>query len=69
MRTVGRSVTAVIGSPARPLSPEAAKAKFTMCWGAAGLPPERGAGLWDVVTRLETIEDVGALARLCRNSA
>ena len=41
-RTVACAVTSVLGSPERPLSPEAARAKFTPCWDSVhGLPPEQ----------------------------
>jgi hypothetical protein len=46
-RTIACDVAAVLGSPARPLSPEAARAKFTACGGSAAL--------WDVVAALDGI--------------
>jgi aconitate decarboxylase len=55
-RTVACDVADVLGSPAHPLSPEAARAKFAAC-GAS----ER---LWDAVMSLDTLEDAAALARL-----
>jgi aconitate decarboxylase len=64
-RTVARTVTAVFGSPERPLSAEAAKTKFAACWDfVPGLAPVQAAVLWDTVSALDTIEDVRALAGL-----
>jgi aconitate decarboxylase len=51
--TVARDVADVLGSPARPLSPEAARAKFDAC----GAP----ATLWDAAIELETLSDVRVL--------
>ena len=53
--TLACDVTDVLGSPARPLSPEAALAKFAAC----GAP----AALSDTVMSLETRGDAAALAR------
>jgi aconitate decarboxylase len=53
--TVARDVADVLGSPARPLSPEAARAKFDAC----GAP----ATLWDAAIELETLSDVRVLTR------
>jgi 2-methylcitrate dehydratase PrpD len=53
-RTVTCDVAEVLGSPARPLSPEAARAKFTACRASAGL--------WDAVAALDSTEDSSALA-------
>jgi hypothetical protein len=55
-RTLACDVADVLGSPARPLSPDAARAKFATC----GAP----AALWDAVLALDRILDVGVLARL-----
>jgi 2-methylcitrate dehydratase PrpD len=64
-RTVAAAVTSVLGSPARPLSPEAARAKFTDCQQSVpNLPPDQGAALWDAVFALETLDDVRPLAGL-----
>jgi hypothetical protein len=64
-RTVAAAVTSVLGSPERPLSPEAASAKFRECWQSApDLPPEQGAALWDAVLALETLGDVRPLTGL-----
>ena len=64
-RTVAAMVTSVLGSPQRPLSPEAARAKFTNCWQSMhNLPPEQGTALWDAVFALKTLDDVRPLARL-----
>ena len=55
-RTIACDVAAVLGSPARPLSPEAARAKFAAC-GASDR-------LWNAVMSLDTLQDAAALARL-----
>jgi 2-methylcitrate dehydratase PrpD len=55
-RTVSCDVADVLGSPANPLSSEAARAKFAAC-GASDR-------LWDMVMSLDTLEDAAALARL-----
>jgi aconitate decarboxylase len=52
-RIVACDVTAVLGSPARPLSPAQAREKFMAC----GAPPE----LWDGVAALDTMTDVRRL--------
>jgi aconitate decarboxylase len=54
-RTLACDVADVLGSPARPLSPEAARAKFAAC-GASD-------ALWDVVTVLEKLTDCRELLR------
>jgi 2-methylcitrate dehydratase PrpD len=59
-RTVAYDVTDVLGSPARPLSPAAARAKFTTCVQRL----RRGAELWDAVASLEALADSTALTRL-----
>src|SRR5437868_11006540 len=51
--TVARNITAVLGSPAHPLSPEAARAKFDAC----GAP----ATLWDAAMSLQTTADLTVL--------
>jgi 2-methylcitrate dehydratase PrpD len=64
-RTVAGAVTAVLGSPGRPLSPEAARAKFDACWRTVPrLPPERASALWDAIADLERLEDVRALGTM-----
>ena len=55
VHTTACDVTEVLGSPARPLSPEAARAKFAQC-GASD-------ALWDAVMSLETLDDAAVLAR------
>ena len=55
-RTLACDVTEVIGSPARPLSGAAARAKFTTC-GATD-------ALWDTVMSMEMLDDAARLARL-----
>ena len=49
--TISVEVAAVLGSPERPLSPDAARAKFDAC----GAPPE----LWDWAMRLDKADDAG----------
>jgi 2-methylcitrate dehydratase PrpD len=64
-RTVAAAVTSVLGSPERPLSPEAARAKFRNCWQSVhDLPPEQDTALWDAVFALETLDDVCPVAGL-----
>ena len=53
--TIACNVTHVLGSPARPLSLEAARAKFAAC----GAP----AALWDAAMALETAANAGNLLR------
>ena len=60
-RTIACDVAQVLGSPSRPLSAEAARAKFTGCCAAL---PDRGAALWSAVTALETLADGRGLAQL-----
>lgn len=59
-RTITCDVADVLGSPARPLSPAAARGKFAAC--TIDLP--QGAALWDAVMSLDTIDDAAMLARL-----
>ena len=54
-RTVTCEVREVLGSPARPLSDEVARAKFLAC----GAPPE----LWDAVMSLDRAADAGTIAQ------
>jgi aconitate decarboxylase len=64
-RTVACDVSKVLGSPARPLSAGAARAKFDACWAVVGdLAPSSGAALWDAVSALDALEDVRTLASL-----
>ncbi|MBV9825737.1 MAG: hypothetical protein JO001_08690, partial [Alphaproteobacteria bacterium] len=51
--TIGCDVTEVLGSPARPLSTEQARAKFAAC----GAPD----ALWDQVMHLESLDDAARL--------
>ena len=53
--TIACDITEVLGSPSRPLSPDAARAKFAVC----GAP----AALWDAVMTLETAVNTGNLMR------
>jgi hypothetical protein len=48
-RTVTCDVTEILGSPVRPLSTEAARAKFDAC----GAP----AAVWDAAMMIETLAD------------
>jgi len=59
-RTLARDVAQVLGSPARPLSLEAARAKFAAC----GTPP----ALWDAAMALEALGDARDLVRFYRVS-
>ena len=64
-RTVTRSVKAVLGSPVRPLTADAMREKFEMCWRAVSeLPLDQGAALWNRISALENLEDVRVLAVL-----
>ncbi|MGC1888573.1 MAG: hypothetical protein WA709_21200, partial [Stellaceae bacterium] len=55
----------VLGSPERPLSPEAVRAKFRNCWQSVhDILPEQGTALWDAVFALEALDDVRPLAGL-----
>ena len=56
--TVACDVTDILGSPARQLSPEAARAKFTAC----GAP----ASLWDAVISLDGSTDLRSITPNCR---
>ncbi len=53
-RTIACDIGEVLGSPARPLTREAARAKFTGCGGSDPL--------WDAIAALETADDVACLA-------
>ena len=64
-RTVACDVREVLGSPARPLSAKAARAKFDACWAEIGdLAPSAGMALWEAIFALDTLEDVGSLVPL-----
>ena len=64
-RTLACSVTAVLGSPGHPLSPEAARAKFDACWRTLpDFPPQPAMALWDTIDRLEGLEDVRVLGTM-----
>lgn len=64
-RTVTRVVNAVLGSPDRPLSAEAARAKFDVCWRSAPeLSPGQGAALWDTISTFEALDDIRILPTL-----
>jgi len=64
-RTIGCTIKSVLGSPTRPLSPEAARAKFTDCWRSVPeLPLRQGRALWDAVAVLDTLHDVRVLTAL-----
>ena len=55
-RTIACDVADVLGSPTRPLSPDAARAKFDAC--------NAPRNLWDAVTGLETLGNAAALLRI-----
>ena len=59
-RTIVCDVADVVGSPARPLSASAARAKFAECT----VDLAQGAALWDALSVLEAQPDAAALARL-----
>ncbi len=59
-RTIACDVAEVLGSPANPLRPEAARAKFAAC--TADLP--QAAALWDRIMSLDELDNAAALARL-----
>jgi 2-methylcitrate dehydratase PrpD len=59
--TIACDVADVLGSPARPLSPEAARAKFDACCRALS---DRGAALWSAATTLNELSHGANLARL-----
>ena len=64
-RTVACTVTAVLGSPERPLSLEAARAKFDACWRTLPhFPPQRAMALWNTIGGLEGLEDVRVLGTM-----
>ena len=60
------TLAAVLGSPAKPLPPEALRAKFEACWraGPAGLASARAASLIAAVEGLETLTEAAALIAL-----
>jgi aconitate decarboxylase len=60
--TVGCDVADVLGSPARPLSPDAARAKFTACRGSTALW-EYVSSLQETSTEALTAELVGRVER------
>ena len=64
-RTVACDVTQVLGSPARPLSEAAARAKFETCCRSL---PDRGEALWEAAMALDTSKDVGELALAARRT-
>jgi len=59
--TVAYDITAVLGSPRRPLSAEATRAKFEACCQSL---PDRGAALWTAAMAIESTSDSADLARL-----
>jgi 2-methylcitrate dehydratase PrpD len=64
-RTVAVTITEVLGSPERPLPPEAVRAKFIDCrHSVPNLLPEQDTALWDAVFALETFDDVRPLVGL-----
>lgn len=64
-RTVVCDISQVVGSPERPLSLAAAKAKFAACWRWASRPAaEQGAALWEAVSAIDSLDDVSSLPAL-----
>ena len=64
-RMVACDISQVLGSPERPLSLETAKAKFAACWRWASRPAaEQGTALWEAVSSLDSLDDVGSLPAL-----
>ena len=63
-RRLTRRVEDVPGGPARPLTREQHLAKFRDNWAWAGLDPQAGERLIELVDRLESVADVGQLAAL-----
>jgi aconitate decarboxylase len=63
-RTLACDVDEIIGSPARPLSPAAARAKFDSCCRSAPAAADWAAALWSAAMALETLDDVAAVAHL-----
>jgi aconitate decarboxylase len=59
---VACDVKDVVGSPARPLSPDAARAKFDACCRSLA---NRGAPLWEAAMGLDSLAEVGSLLRHC----
>jgi 2-methylcitrate dehydratase PrpD len=66
-RSLVCDVTEIIGSPARPLSPEVARAKFAACV----LDPSQGEALWQEVMSLEQMDDrrLAGFAKLTKDGA
>ena len=66
-KTHGCDVAEIIGSPARPLSPEAAHAKFAACV----LDLSQGETLWHAVMSLEQMDDrrLAGLVKLTKDGA
>ena len=60
--TIARDITEILGSPARPLSPEAARAKFDACCGAL---VDNGAALWGSAMVLDQSPDIRLLLTGC----
>jgi aconitate decarboxylase len=60
--TIARDITEILGSPARPLSPEAARAKFDACCGALA---DNGAALWGSAMVLDQWPDIRLLLTGC----
>jgi len=64
-RMVACDISQVLGSPERPLYLETAKAKFAACWRWASRPAaEQGTALWEAVSSLDSLDDVGSLPAL-----
>ena len=65
-RVRSRTLTAVLGSPERPLTHAQAVEKFETCWSSAeALVPEHSTRVIELVERLETLDTVEPIIRLC----
>jgi 2-methylcitrate dehydratase PrpD len=61
-KTLACDVAEVIGSPARPLLPASARAKFTACCrSVSAVAADQGAALWSAAMVLETLDDVASV--------
>jgi 2-methylcitrate dehydratase PrpD len=58
--TVTCHITEILGSPARPLSPEAARAKFDACCRSLA---DNGAALWSAAASLDECPDIRSVLR------
>jgi aconitate decarboxylase len=66
--TLACDVGDVIGSPARPLSPASARAKFdSCCRPASAAAADRAVALWSAAMALETLDDGASVTRLIQD--